>query len=379
MIVERPALERRVLASLEAGRIPVLLGGCGWAARPCCFASQQPARAPSARSTSTSARRRRRRNAAWRRSRPAARAPGRRPPVDRRHRRRARRSTALMAFFDRATAAGRRAGRRSCSTRSSTSGRSRTFPGLRHVLRDLIARLAASPRGSSSHRGSRRARTGCFATRRRDSKSCTCRRSRRRKCRRSPCVRWRAPDGPAHARCSIAALDRRPRRLRASAARGAGVAWARRSDPIAAMAALFAPDGRLTARCRESYEFRLHRARGYGALKAILGILADDEPLNLTEISHHLQPHARIDEGLPVVARGRRPGLDARASATRSTIRWCACTCGCTREPVPPTDADSCAKSARTRKPRCRRLPRGTAARGGCRGAGRRRRVIRHY
>ena len=29
MIVERPTLERRVAASLEAGRIPVLLGGCG--------------------------------------------------------------------------------------------------------------------------------------------------------------------------------------------------------------------------------------------------------------------------------------------------------------------------------------------------------------
>src|SRR5262249_59909129 len=59
-------------------------------------------------------------------------------------------------------------------------------------------------------------------------------------------------------------------------------------DPVAALAALFAPEGRLTARCRESYEFRLHRARGYGALKAILGVLSVDEPLNLTEISHHL-------------------------------------------------------------------------------------------
>jgi len=60
------------------------------------------------------------------------------------------------------------------------------------------------------------------------------------------------------------------------------------TDPIAALAALFAPEGRLTARCRESYEFRLHRARGYGALKAILDILADEEPLTLTEISLRL-------------------------------------------------------------------------------------------
>ena len=29
MIVQRPTLERRVLGSLDAGRIPVLLGGCG--------------------------------------------------------------------------------------------------------------------------------------------------------------------------------------------------------------------------------------------------------------------------------------------------------------------------------------------------------------
>src|SRR4030095_4126769 len=36
------------------------------------------------------------------------------------------------------------------------------------------------------------------------------------------------------------------------------------------------------------YELRLHRARGYGALKAILDVLADEEPLTLTEISHRL-------------------------------------------------------------------------------------------
>jgi DNA-binding MarR family transcriptional regulator len=33
---------------------------------------------------------------------------------------------------------------------------------------------------------------------------------------------------------------------------------------------------------------RLHRARWYGALKAILDILAEQEPLTLTEISHRL-------------------------------------------------------------------------------------------
>jgi hypothetical protein len=50
-----------------------------------------------------------------------------------------------------------------------------------------------------------------------------------------------------------------------------------------------APGGRLSHLCHFSYELRLHRARGYGALKAILDILAEEEGLTLTEISHRLQ------------------------------------------------------------------------------------------
>ena len=49
-----------------------------------------------------------------------------------------------------------------------------------------------------------------------------------------------------------------------------------------------APDGELAVRCRFSYELRLHRARGYGALKAILDVLAADEPLTLTGIAQRL-------------------------------------------------------------------------------------------
>ena len=49
------------------------------------------------------------------------------------------------------------------------------------------------------------------------------------------------------------------------------------------------PDGALDHWCRFCYELRLHRARGYGALKAILDILAEEEPLTLTEISQRLQ------------------------------------------------------------------------------------------
>lgn len=60
-------------------------------------------------------------------------------------------------------------------------------------------------------------------------------------------------------------------------------------DPISALAGLLAPDGKLARQCGLCYELRLHRARGYGALKAILEILAEDEGLTLTEISQRLQ------------------------------------------------------------------------------------------
>jgi hypothetical protein len=60
-------------------------------------------------------------------------------------------------------------------------------------------------------------------------------------------------------------------------------------DAVSALVALLAPGGRLTRQCGFSYELRLHRARGYGALKAILEILAEDEGLTLTEISQQLQ------------------------------------------------------------------------------------------
>jgi hypothetical protein len=63
----------------------------------------------------------------------------------------------------------------------------------------------------------------------------------------------------------------------------------RGGDPISALTALLTSDGALTGWCGYRYELRLHRARGYGALKAILEILAEDEPLTLTEIAHRLQ------------------------------------------------------------------------------------------
>lgn len=62
----------------------------------------------------------------------------------------------------------------------------------------------------------------------------------------------------------------------------------RSADPISALTALLTSDGGLTTWCGYRYELRLHRARGYGALKAILEILAEAEPLTLTEIAQRL-------------------------------------------------------------------------------------------
>ena len=60
-------------------------------------------------------------------------------------------------------------------------------------------------------------------------------------------------------------------------------------DPVSALTALLSPPGTIATACRFSYELRLHRARGYGALKAILDVLADEEPLTLTEIASRLR------------------------------------------------------------------------------------------
>ena len=132
------------------------------------------------------------------------------------------------------------------------------------------------------------------------------------------------------------------------------------ADPISALTALLSPDGALDRWCRFCYELRLHRARGYGALKAILDILADEEPLTLTEISHAPAPHAGLDQGLPVVARGRRPGDVARRSATASPTRCCAL-----GPPALPADAARPKTTSRARcsATRCARVCRSRGAR----------------
>jgi hypothetical protein len=160
------------------------------------------------------------------------------------------------------------------------------FPGLRHVQRDFIARLAAS--SNAFVLGSR------FTAR------------AHRLLRVAPArfeVIHLAPLDVADVAALARAKDGRADWARAvapsvqaiSAGRVAyatalldAMAGAATSEAETALAELFSPEGRLTALCRFSYEFRLHRARGYGALKAILGILADEEPLTLTDIAQRL-------------------------------------------------------------------------------------------
>jgi hypothetical protein len=62
----------------------------------------------------------------------------------------------------------------------------------------------------------------------------------------------------------------------------------RGGDPISALTALLTGEGALATWCGYRYELRLHKARGYGALKAILEILSETEPLTLTEVAQRL-------------------------------------------------------------------------------------------
>ena len=59
-------------------------------------------------------------------------------------------------------------------------------------------------------------------------------------------------------------------------------------DPVSALTTQLAPGAPISMACRFSYELRLHRARGYGALRGILRILSLEEPLTLTEVARRL-------------------------------------------------------------------------------------------
>jgi hypothetical protein len=168
-----------------------------------------------------------------------------------------------------------------------------SFPGLRHVLRTTIDSLSASP--------NRFVLTTRYA-------------ARANRLLRDATSRYEvmpvpplAPEGVTdllapwfngYDQTSPTDRDEMARRVHAltggrpSYARALGEAMAqmgRTPDPVHALAALLSTDGALDHGCRFCYELRLHRARGYGALKAILDILAEAEPLNLTEVAHRLK------------------------------------------------------------------------------------------
>ncbi|MEW6322021.1 MAG: winged helix-turn-helix transcriptional regulator [Acidobacteriota bacterium] len=165
-----------------------------------------------------------------------------------------------------------------------------SFPGLRHVLRELLQALAES--------GNRFVLTSRYL-------------ARAHRLLRDAGARFEVIHLPPLSAADVAAMlppmgetgaddreflaraiqalaDGRAAYVRALAEASAGMSGSS-GDPVSALTALLTTDGALTAWCGYRYELRLHRARGYGALKAILEILAEDEPLTLTEIAQRLQ------------------------------------------------------------------------------------------
>ena len=165
-----------------------------------------------------------------------------------------------------------------------------SFPGLRHVLRDLMQAL--------SDAGNRFVLSSRYVV-------------RAHRLLRDASARFEVIHLPALSAAEVTGMlppmgetarddrdflgrtvqalsDGRAAYVRAISEATAGVSG-RPGDPISALTALLTSDGALTLWCGYRYELRLHRARGYGALKAILEILAEDEPLTLTEIAQRLR------------------------------------------------------------------------------------------
>ena len=306
MIPERPTLERRVLAALDGSaggspRIPVLLGGCGSGRTSLLLRlrdliGRSQAQYVDVERIATTPERFLQ---ALRESSPFASSAGSAPQAGAREA-----FDASLAFLDAARAPA--AAPATFLIDEFLELRTfESFPGLRTVLRDLIGALAAG--------GNRFVLTSRYAGR------------AMRLLRDAPSqfeiipvapltaaeVRATLPgahdddhvrglsdrDGTEHeverrrdelARVVHALADGRPSYVRAIAETATETAPRGDADPISALAALLAPGGQLAQTCRFCYELRLHRARGYGALKAILEVLAQQEPLTLTEIAQRL-------------------------------------------------------------------------------------------
>lgn len=305
MIPERPSLERRVLAALEGSseggaRIPVILGGCGTGRTSLLLRLRDLIGHSTAQYIDVEriATTPERFLSAIRGGSPfdahhhgadGAGEPGARAAFD-----------ASLALLDTARAAGGAPATflldEFLELRTFES-----FPGLRTVLRDLVGMLASS--------GNRFVLTTRYMAR------------AHRLLRDAPSqfeiiqvapltpaeIRATLPAGPAQrtvsgsiededdrardelARLVHAIADGRPSYARMLAEASATMGPRGASDPVSALSALLAPGGTIAVACRFCYELRLHRARGYGALKAILDVLADEESLTLTEIALRLR------------------------------------------------------------------------------------------
>ena len=105
-----------------------------------------------------------------------------------------------------------------------------------------------------------------------------------------------------------ALADGRPVYVRALGDAMLAMAQREGADPVSALVAQMAVGAPLSTMCRFCYELRLHRARGYGALKA-----NPPDPLARGTTDAHVDraptaPHTGIHEGLFVLAGGHRPG-----------------------------------------------------------------------
>lgn len=305
MIPERPSLERRVLAALDGSsgggtRIPVVLGGCGTGRTSLLLRLRDLVGRDSAQYVDVE-----RIATTPERCLKAVRDASPFPPVPYGHadviESGARGAfDATLAFMDTARAAGGAPATflldEFLELRTFES-----FPGLRTVLRDLLGALGSS--------GNRFVLTTRYTAR------------AHRLLRDAPSqfeiipvaplttaeIRTTLPAAPAsrtlsgliededdRARDDLARLvhaisDGRPSYARMLAEASATMAPRGTVDPVSALSALLAPSGTIATACRFSYELRLHRARGYGALKAILDVLAEEEPLTLTEIALRLR------------------------------------------------------------------------------------------
>jgi hypothetical protein len=198
---------------------------------------------------------------------------------------------ALLAFFD----AARAPGGEPCTFLLDEVLELRTFesfPGLRHVLRDLLQSLAASPNHFvlTTRYVARAHRLLRDATSRFEVMQLPALASSEVTDLLSPAFngyeQMATDDRDYLGRAVQALTDGRAVYVRALGDSMAQMGGA--PDPIGALTMLMSPGGALDHWCQFCYELRLHRARGYGALKAILDILADEEPLTLTEISQRL-------------------------------------------------------------------------------------------